>query len=82
MTAASWNEGNVSRRMRRIHGGSCYNGGMTWVAWLNDNWFTGLQSLAILSGFIFTCVTLRREDRSRRVSNLLLLTANHRELTA
>ena len=53
---------------------------MTWVEWLADNWFTGLQSLGIVTGFIFTCITLRRDARSRRVSNLFQLTGYHREL--
>jgi hypothetical protein len=55
---------------------------MTWLDWVGDNWFNGLQSLAILSGFVFTCVTLRRDDRSRRGSTLLHLTAHHRDLWA
>ncbi|MBI5767656.1 MAG: hypothetical protein HZA93_07660 [Verrucomicrobia bacterium] len=53
---------------------------MAWPQWLSDNWFTALQSFAIVSGFVFTCVTLRRDERTRRVGNLFKLTANHREL--
>ncbi len=53
---------------------------MTWLQWLREDWFTALQTLAILSGFLFTCITLRRDQRSRRVANLLLLTANHRDV--
>jgi len=53
---------------------------VTWFHWLVDNWFTALQSLAILSGFAFTCITLRRDERSRWVSNLFELTAHHRDV--
>lgn len=48
--------------------------------WATDNWFTLLQTLAILSSFAFTCITLRRDEKSRRISNLMLLTANHRDI--
>ncbi len=50
------------------------------MAWLADNWFTALQTLAIVSSFVFTCLALRRDGHSRRVANLFVLTANHREL--
>jgi len=53
---------------------------MVWLLWLRENWFTGLQTLAIVSGFIFTCITLRRDERSRRVGNLFQLNSNHRQL--
>lgn len=49
-------------------------------SWATDNWFTLLQTLAILSSFAFTCVALRRDEKSRRISNLMLLTANHRDI--
>lgn len=52
---------------------------MVWY-WLRENWFTGLQTLAIVSGFMFTCITLRRDGRSRRVGNLFQLNSNHRQL--
>jgi hypothetical protein len=48
--------------------------------WLADSWFTALQTLAIVSGFVFTCLTLRKDSQSRRMENLFQLTVNHREL--
>src|SRR5687768_7228563 len=53
---------------------------MTWQQWASENWFTALQSLAIVSGLLFNCVTLRRDQRTRSVENLFRLTANHREV--
>lgn len=53
---------------------------MPWLAWISENWFTLLQSLAILSGFAFTCISLRHDKHSRRVANLLQLTAHHRDI--
>ena len=53
---------------------------MNWLHWLAENWFTGLQTIAIVSGFIFTCITLRRDSHSRRISSLFQITANHRDV--
>ncbi|MBI5769812.1 MAG: hypothetical protein HZA93_18695 [Verrucomicrobia bacterium] len=57
-----------------------YTGNMALPQWLTDNWFTALQSFAIVSGFVFTSITLRRDERTRRIGNLFKLTASHREL--
>jgi hypothetical protein len=48
--------------------------------WLKDNWFTLLQSIGIVSGLIFTGLASRRETKARTVTDLLALTAQHREL--
>lgn len=53
---------------------------MTWQHWLGENWFTALQTLAIVSGLVFTTVTIRRDERSRQVGNLFQLTAQHRDI--
>ena len=53
---------------------------MNWLHWIAENWFTGLQTIAIVSGFIFTCITLRRDSHSRRISSLFQITANHRDV--
>lgn len=53
---------------------------MTWLQWLGENWVDVLQSFAILSGFWFTCVTLRRDENSRRAANNFRLIAHHSEL--
>jgi hypothetical protein len=51
-------------------------------SWFTANWFNILQSIGIIAGLCFTGLTLRREGRSRRLSNLLALKAEHRELWA
>jgi hypothetical protein len=53
---------------------------MAWLPWFQENWFTALQSLAILASFSFTAISLRRDERSRRVENLFRLNTGHREL--
>lgn len=55
---------------------------MIWLHWLRENWFTALQTIAIVSGLVFTAVTIRRDERSRRVASLFQLTAHHREVWA
>lgn len=48
--------------------------------WLVENWFDSLSALGIISGFIFTAVSLRSETKARRVSNFLTVIGNHREI--
>ena len=67
-------------RVVAAHPATRYNGGMNWLHWLGENWFTGLQTVAIVSGLVFTCITLRRDSHSRRISSLFQITANHREV--
>src|ERR1051325_34805 len=50
------------------------------VSWIAQNWFDLLQSVGIVGGLIFTAVSLRTDARVRRVSNLLTITARHRDL--
>lgn len=48
--------------------------------WLNDNWFTILQSLGIAGSLVFTGLALQRDNRARRVSEHLRLSSHHRRL--
>lgn len=48
--------------------------------WFNENWFNLFSSLGIVSGLWFTAVSLHSETKTRRVANLLTLTANYREV--
>ncbi len=48
--------------------------------WVTANWFLVLQGAGIIGGLLFTGLSLRRESRARRVSDLLTLTEQHREL--
>ena len=50
------------------------------LIWLSDNWFTLLQSTAIVAGLLFTGAAAQREVRSRKTSDLLTLLQQHREL--
>lgn len=48
--------------------------------WLAENWFELFSSLGIISGLWFTAVSLRSETKTRRIANLLTITANYREV--
>lgn len=48
--------------------------------WLRDNWFPLLQSAGIMGGLLFTALSIRQATNARRVSDLLALTEQHREL--
>ena len=48
--------------------------------WLSQNWFSLFSSAGIIGGLWFTAVSLRSETKTRRVANLLVITANHRDV--
>lgn len=51
-----------------------------WYSWLEQNWFTLVQSSGIMGSILLTALMLRRDRRTRRVSDLLTLAAHHRDL--
>ena len=48
--------------------------------WLADNWFNLFSSAGIIGGLWFTAVSLRSDAKTRRIANLLTITANYREI--
>ena len=48
--------------------------------WLAENWFTLFNSVGVIGGLWFTAVSLHSETKTRRVANLLTITANYREV--
>ena len=48
--------------------------------WLTENWFNLLSSVGIIGGLWFTAFSLHSETKTRRIANLLSITANHREV--
>ncbi len=48
--------------------------------WLSQYWFDLFSSVGIIGGLWFTAVSLRSETKTRRIANLLTITANHREV--
>lgn len=52
----------------------------SFLPWINENWFSLIQSIGIVAGLFFTGVTLRHDLRARRVSQYLTLATQHRHL--
>jgi len=50
------------------------------VSWLNANWFNLLQTAGIVGGLCFTGYAAVRENRSRKIENLLSIHENHRSI--
>src|ERR1035441_1846638 len=48
--------------------------------WISQNFFNILSAAGIIGGLWFTAVSLRSETKTRRVANLLTITANHQEV--
>src|ERR1041384_5689437 len=49
------------------------------IQWLGQNWFVLLQNTGMVGSLLFTARSLRSETRSRRISNRLTITQQHRE---
>ena len=48
--------------------------------WISQNWFDLFSSVGIIGGLWFTAVSLHSETKTRRIANLLAVTANYREV--
>ena len=48
--------------------------------WLSNNVFNLLTAVVAVGSLWFTAISLRSETRTRRIANLLSITANHREI--
>ena len=49
-------------------------------AWILQNWFNLLSAVGIIGGLWFTAYSLHSDIKTKRVANLLTITANHREV--
>jgi hypothetical protein len=48
--------------------------------WISQNWFNLFSSAGIIGGLWFTAISLHSETKTRRIANLLTITANYREV--
>ena len=48
--------------------------------WVSQNWFNLFSAIGIIAGLWFTAISLRSDTKTRRIANLLTITANHREI--
>ncbi|MES2595797.1 MAG: hypothetical protein V4662_10700 [Verrucomicrobiota bacterium] len=50
------------------------------ISWMGNHFFDLLSATGIISGLVFTAVSYREDTKSRRLSNLVTLTKQHREI--
>jgi ligand-binding SRPBCC domain-containing protein len=48
--------------------------------WFLAHWFDLIETVGVVGGLWFTAVSLHSETKTRRIANLLTITANHREI--
>jgi hypothetical protein len=48
--------------------------------WTLQNWFNLFSAIGIVASLWFATISLRSETKTRRIANLLTITANHREI--
>jgi hypothetical protein len=48
--------------------------------WVSQNWYYLLSTVGIIGSLCFTAIAFRSETKTRRIANLLTITANHREI--
>ena len=53
---------------------------MGFWGWFSNNAFNLVSAAGVIGSLCFTAVSLRSETKTRRISNLLAVTANHREV--
>lgn len=53
---------------------------MGFGGWFSDNAFNLISAIGVVGSLWFTAFSLRSETKTRRISNLLAVTANHREV--
>ena len=49
-------------------------------SWLTLNWQDLIQNAGIIGGLVFSALSFHRDAQSRRVSNMLTLTGQHRDI--
>lgn len=47
------------------------------VAWLAGHWFDLIESAGVVGGLLFTAHTIRKDERARKISNLIALNKQH-----
>ncbi len=45
--------------------------------WVSQHWFDLLQSIGIISGFIFTAHSIRKDAEARKIANMIAMADHH-----
>jgi hypothetical protein len=48
--------------------------------WLAANWFDLLQTLGIVGGLLFTAYAIRKDEKGRKIGNLIAMNQQHHEI--
>lgn len=48
--------------------------------WVSQHGYDLLEAIGIMASLLFTAASFRKDDQSRKISNLLALTAEHRDI--
>jgi len=51
-------------------------GGVT-TLWITEHWFDLLQTVGIVGGLVFTAYAVRKDERARKITNLIALNDRH-----
>lgn len=54
--------------------------GMEALHWIGEHWLDFVQSVGIIAGLWFTAYTVLKEEKARKVSNMLTVAQHHREI--
>ncbi|MEW6159365.1 MAG: DUF6082 family protein [Verrucomicrobiota bacterium] len=50
------------------------------LTWISAHWLDLLQSVGIICGLLFTVYTIRADARARRISNMIAVAQQHRDI--
>ncbi len=54
--------------------------GMTGLQWVIDNWPVEINAIGVIGGLVFAAIAYRSEAKTRRIANLLTITANREHI--
>jgi hypothetical protein len=49
-------------------------------SWIAGNWFNLFQTVGIVGGLLFTAYALRRDEKARKVGNMITINQEHHEI--
>ncbi|MCX6927483.1 MAG: DUF6082 family protein [Verrucomicrobia bacterium] len=50
------------------------------LPWITEHWFELLQTAGIIGGLLFTAITVRKEERARKITNSIAINEQHRQI--
>jgi hypothetical protein len=50
------------------------------LSWVTEHWFDLLQTVGIVGGLVFTAYTTQKDERARKIGNLIAIASQNREI--